>query len=56
MTERGTNRSWMRRTFPDFVEIKGVMKMIVLCKPTRLLTWYTSDLTFGTDSRETRDA
>ena len=33
MTKKYTNRSWMRRSFPEHVESKEVMKMIVECKP-----------------------
>ena len=33
LTKIGTNRSWMRRASPEHAGSKGVMKMIVECKP-----------------------
>ena len=50
VTEKGIyiKRSWMRKAFPDQLEIKGTMKTIVQCKPTRPLKLYASDPTFGT--------
>ena len=50
MRGKGANRTWMGKAFPEHLEFKEAMNMIVQCKPKRSLKLYASGPTFGKDS------